>query len=393
MVGRGRTRDFTGRREYWRLILAGMNNAEASRAIGKHPRQGQRWKHEHDGRVPPGLFRSGRYLDADEPCRIADLLRERVSLRQIAGTLGRDVSTISREIKRNSSPTTGHYGPQLAQRLADSRLTRPRGGKLAENAELRTVIEQRLTQRWSPQQISRWLRQAFPQRPEMQVSHETIYQALYVQGRGSLRRELRTCPRTGRALRKRRGDHRRTRFADPPIMISERPAEVADRAVPGHWEGDLIIGEANHSAIGTLVERTTRYVLLLHLPDRYDAETVRDGLITAIGSLPDHLTRSLTWDQGAEMTRHQDFSIATGIPVYFCDPGAPWQRGSNENTNGLLRQYFPRGTDLSVHSAKHLRDVAKELNTRPRKTLNWTTPAATLDALISAEQTKCCDDP
>jgi len=393
MIGRGPVKDYAGRRQYWTCILAGMNTAEASRAIGKHPRHCLRWKQEHGGRVPPGTFRSGRYLDIDERCEIAVLRREGLSQRQIAARLGRDPSTISREITRNRSPTTGRYAPGVAQRLADSRLVRPPGGKIAGNAELQAMIAQHLTQRWSPHQISRWLKQTFPQRPEMQVCHETIYQALYVQGRGSLRRELRTCLRTGRAVRKRQGDHRRPRFADPPIMISERPAEVADRAVPGHWEGDLIIGKANRSAIGTLVERTTRYVLLVHLPDRYDAETVRDGLIATIGTLPDHLTRSLTWDQGAEMTRHQDFSIATGIPVYFCDPGSPWQRGSNENTNGLLRQYFPKGTDLSVHAATHLRAVANELNTRPRKTLDWTTPAAALNALLSAEQTTCCDDP
>jgi len=393
MGQRGRIKDVAGRREYWTLRLSGMNNAEASRAMGRHPRQGLRWKHEHGGRVPPGVFRSGRYLDLDERCAIADLLREGMSRRQIARRLGRSPSTISRELARNTSPTTGTYAPHLAQRLADGRLVRPTTSKIADNPPLRDLIEQGLASRWSPEQISRWLKQTSPERPELQVSHETIDQALSVQGRGALRRELRACLRTGRAMRKRRGDHRRPRFATPPILISERPAEAADRAVPGHWEGDLIIGQANRSAIGTLVERTTRYVLLVHLPDRYDAETVRDGLITAIGTLPDHLKRSLTWDQGAEMTHHHAFSIATGLPVYFCDPGAPWQRGSNENTNGLLRQYFPKGADLSVHSAAHLRDVAQELNGRPRKTLGWITPAAALDALLSAKQPLWCDDP
>ena len=393
MDGRGRRKDYDGRRQYWTLILGGMNNAEASRALGKHPRHCLRWKHEHGGRVPPGVFRSGRYLDFAERCTIADLLREGMSRRHIARHLGRDPSTISREIARNRSPQTNRYTPNVAQRLADGRLARPGTSKIADNPDLRDRIEHGLAQRWSPAQISRWLQATFPGQVEMQVSHETIYQALYVQGRGALRRELRSCLRTGRAIRKRRGDHRRPRFADPLLMISARPAEVADRAVPGHWEGDLIIGQANHSAIGTLVERTTRYVLLVHLPDRYNAEAVRDGLIAAIGTLPDQLARSLTWDQGSEMTRHHEFSIATGLPVYFCDPGAPWQRGSNEHTNGLLRQYFPKGTDLSVHSADHLRTVARELNGRPRQTLGWISPAAALDALLSAQMTPWCDDP
>ncbi len=393
MDGRGRTKDFAGRWQYWTLILAGMNNAQASRALGKHPRHTLRWLHEHEGRVPPGTFRSGRFLGFDERCEIADLRREGVSIRQIARQLGRAPSTISRELVRNRSSQTTRYTPNVAQRLADERLARPSTSKIDDNPTLRALIEQQLAQRWSPEQISRWLRATYPNQPELRVSHETIYQALYVQGRGALRRELRVCLRTGRARRKRQGDHRRPRFAEPPILISERPAEVADRAVPGHWEGDLIIGQANRSAIGTLVERTTRYVLLVHLPDRYDAETVRDGLITAIGTLPDQLTQSLTWDQGSEMTRHHEFSIATGIPVFFCDPASPWQRGSNENTNGLLRQYFPKGTDLSVHSADDLRAVARELNGRPRKTLGWISPAAALDAILSAEQTPCCDDP
>jgi len=370
-----------------------MNNAEASRALGKHPRHCLRWKHEHGGRVPPGVFRSGRYLDFAERCTIADLLREGMSRCQIARQLGRDPSTISRETARNRSPQTNRYTPNVAQRLADERLARPGTSKIADYPDLRDRIEHGLAQRWSPEQISRWLKATFPDQVEMQVCHETIYQALYVQGRGALRRELRSCLRTGRAIRKRRGDHRRPRFADPLLMISARPAEVADRAVPGHWEGDLIIDQANRSAIGTLVERTTRYVLLVHLPDRYDAEAVRDGLMTAIGTLPDQLKQSLTWDQGSEMTRHHEFSIATGLPVYFCDPGAPWQRGSNENTNGLLRQYFPKGTDRSVHSADHLRAVARELNGRPRKTLGWISPAAALDAVLSADMPPWCDDP
>jgi IS30 family transposase len=343
--------------------------------------------------VPPGTFGSARYLTIEERCTIPDLLREGVSRRQIAKQLGRDPSTISREVARNTSPQTGRYTANVAQRLADARLARPHPSKIADHAALLQRIEDRRAQRWSPEQISRWLKATFPTQPEMQVCHEMIYQALYVQGRGALRRDLRSCLRTGRARRKRCGDHPRPRFAEPPLLISERPPEVADRAVPGHWEGDLIIGQANRSAIGTLVERTTRYVLLVHLPELYDAPAVRDGLITAIRTLPVQLKQSLTWDQGSEMTRHHEFSIATGLPVYFCDPGSSWQRGSNENTNGLVRQYFPKGTDLSVHSAAHLQTVARELNERPRKTLGWISPAAALDTLLSTATTMECDDP
>jgi IS30 family transposase len=231
------------------------------------------------------------------------------------------------------------------------------------------------------------LAEEFPDRPEMRVSHETIYQSLYVQGRGALRRELAACLRTGRALRKprRMTSGRRERGGRIPDMvtISQRPAEAADRAVPGHWEGDLIIGKDGGSAIGTLVERSTRYCLLLHLPGGKDAISVRDAMITTIQTLPTHLRRSLTWDQGTEMARHTDITLATGLDIYFCDPHAPWQRGSNENTNGLLRQYFPKGTDLSIHDADHLAAVAAELNGRPRKTLGWRTPAEKLHQLLS----------
>ena len=228
------------------------------------------------------------------------------------------------------------------------------------------------------------LAKQFPDRPEMRVAHETIYQALYVQGRGQLRRELQKALRTGRARRRphRRGDQRNGRFAGPMLMISDRPPEVMDRAVPGHWEGDLLMGQFNRSAIGTLVERSTRYVMLLHLPDGHGPERVRDALVETVSTLPSHLARSLTWDQGTEMHRHAEFTVATNVPVYFCDPASPWQRGSNENTNGLLRQYFPKGTDLSAYSADELVTVAAELNSRPRKTLDWETPADRLDKLL-----------
>ena len=219
----------------------------------------------------------------------------------------------------------------------------------------------------------------------MNVSHETIYQALYLQGRGELRRELTRCLRTGRAVRKprRRPDQRQSRFIDPMLMISERPAEVADRAVPGHWEGDLIVGPGHLSAIGTLVERTTRFVLLVHLPVDHTAERMRDGLVATMATLPQQLRRSLTWDQGCEMSRHRDFTVATDMPVYFCDPASPWQRGSNENTNGLLRQFFPKGKDLRQFTAQDLLEVAHLMNTRPRKTLGWETPAQRLAELLT----------
>ena len=247
------------------------------------------------------------------------------------------------------------------------------------------MVQQLLDRWWSPEQICHELRCRFPGQPERHLVPETIYQAIYVQGRGGLRRELHRALRTGRAMRRpRRGS---TALPDGTIpgmvMISERPAEVADRAVPGHWEGDLIVGASHGSVIGTLVERSTRYVMLLHLPDGGNAAAVRDALITTLGTLPTQLRRSLTWDQGKEMARHREFSLATDIAVYFCDPHSPWQRGSNENTNGLLRQYFPKGTNLSVHTAADLAAVAAELNTRPRKTLNWATPAERLDNLLA----------
>ena len=242
-----------------------------------------------------------------------------------------------------------------------------------------------LERKYSPQQIAQRLRIEYPNDPEMWVSHETIYQSLFVQGRGTVRKELHRCLRSGRAVRRPQGRGRvqgRGRIPNM-VMISARPAEIEDRAVPGHWEGDLLIGKQNRSAIGTLVERSTRYVLLCRLPNGYSAEAVRDAITKRIKTLPTQLHQSLTWDQGTEMADHVRFTINTGIQVYFCDPHSPWQRGSNENTNGLLRQYFPKGTDLSIHSQARLNSVARELNGRPRQTLNWMTPSEKLAELIA----------
>ena len=249
---------------------------------------------------------------------------------------------------------------------------------------LREFVQDGLRRRWSPEQVCHALIQDHPGDLEMRVSPETIYQALYLQARGGLRQEVATALRTGRTRRKPHRDpaQRTARFVDPMVMIAERPAEVEDRAVPGHWEGDLIVGSASQSAIATLVERSTRYVMLVHLPGGHSAEEVRDGLVATMSTLPAHLRGSLTWDQGTEMAAHRSFSIATDMPVYFCDPHSPWQRGSNENTNGLLRQYFPKGTDLSVHGPEDLEHVAQELNGRPRKTLDWDTPAERLRDLL-----------
>jgi IS30 family transposase len=380
---------------YRRLMSQGMSNSAACRIVGVARRTGNYWRYGRkqvirEGRVvfyPPVVDGPAsidpRFLSLDERLIIADCLREGHSIRAIARELGRSPSTISREIRRNGDRRQG-YRPHRAHRGAAERRARPKRGKLVDNPELRIFVQRKLEKRWSPEQISRSLPKLFPDRPEMRVAHETIYQALYVQGRGELRRELTRALRTGRALRKhrRRPDQRQGRF-EPMVMISDRPAEIADRAVPGHWEGDLLLGPDNRSAIGTLVERSTRYVMLVHLPGCHDAESVRDALIHTVAQLPAHLTRSLTWDQGSEMGRHHEFTVATNIPVYFCDPASPWQRGTNENTNGLLRQYFPKGTNLAGHTPKALAAVAAELNSRPRKTLDWETPAERLHRLLT----------
>ncbi|WP_416903347.1 IS30 family transposase [Micromonospora echinospora] len=360
--------------------------------VGVSRRTGHRWRFGRPSRAGREVSspvrsesRSGRFLSVDERIVIADLWRAGRSVRSIAAELGRDPSTVSREVRRNAHPGSGDYRPHAAQARADARRARPKTGKLAVNPRLRQAVQDGLDRRWSPEQIVRRLRRDFPDQPGMHVTHETIYQALYIQGRGELRRELTRALRTGRAGRRPRrpAGQRQPRFTAPMVMISDRPAEVDDRAVPGHWEGDLIIGKDNASAIGTLVERTTRYVLLTHLGRGRTAEHVRDALLTTIATLPTHLKRSLTWDQGAEMALHHQFSTTADMPVYFCDPHSPWQRGSNENTNGLLRQYFPKGTDLTTHSPEHLAAVAAELNGRPRKTLGWDTPAERLAKLLT----------
>jgi IS30 family transposase len=391
----GRKKLVREREEYLRLVREGLSNRQACEVVGINSRTGKRWRNgrNRSGRskgappvtavVPP--VGPSRFLVEADRIHIADRLREMTPIRVIAAELGRSPSTISREIRRNRHPVNGQYRPHAAQARADARRPRPKQGKIGANPELRQVIQGWLELEWSPEQISQSLLVRFPARPEMQVSHEAIYQALYVQGRGELRRELTRALRTGRARRlpHRRPDQRQQRFTAPMVMISERPAEAEDRAVPGHWEGDLIIGKNQASQIGTLVERATRYVLLVHLPTNRDAATVRDALAATMSTLPAELRRSLTWDQGSEMGLHHQFSVTADLPVYFCDPHSPWQRGSNENTNGLLRQYFPKGTDLSTHSAEHLTHVAARLNGRPRKTLGWETPAERLAKLLA----------
>ena len=370
---------------FWEGIRSGLGVQEAGAAAGVGPVKAFAWFKQAGGVKGNGPRPAeGRYLSVAEREEIAVGLAAGESRREIAERLGRSPSTISREIRRNSRGP-GQYRALAAQGQAQHRARRPKTAKLAGNAELRGLVAGRLEEFWSPEQVSAWLRRQFPGRPEMQVSHETIYQSVYVQGRGALRRELAACLRTGRALRKpRRKDGERRGRIPGMVMISERPAEVADRAVPGHWEGDLIAGTRSRSAIGTLVERSTRFVLLLHLPDGHGADRVAEAMTQAMAGLPAQLRRSLTWDQGSEMTSHAQIAAATDLEIYFCDPHSPWQRGSNENTNGLLRQYFPKGTDLSVHSRGHLEQVAAELNARPRKTLGWKTPAEALDQVLAA---------
>jgi IS30 family transposase len=425
--------------KFWAAIAAGAKTEDAVTAAGVSSPVGFRW-FRHAGGVNPCLpaVVSGRYLSFPEREEIAILKAKGLGVRAIAREIGRDPSTISRELRRNASTRTWKldYKASIAQWHAERRARRPKVAKLVANDALREYVQDRLAgvvvdadgraagpdgpawkgrnkphrkdrrwvQGWSPEQISQRLRVDFPDNEAMRISHEAIYQALYVESRGALRRELVACLRTGRALRVPRSRTRQQAWAHvtPDVLISERPAEADDRAVPGHWEGDLVIG-LERSAIGTLVERTTRFTMLIHLPREdgyrhkhtvkngpalagYGAITMKNALSTSMSTLPAQLRRSLTWDRGKELSAHAAFTVETGIPVFFADPHSPWQRGTNENTNGLLRQYFPKGTDLARWNADDLAAVAAALNSRPRKTLGWKTPAEALDEHLRSLQ-------
>lgn len=424
-------------RAFWRLIAAGVTTEDAAAAVGVSGPVGVRWFRHAGGMSPISLDEpTGRYLSFAEREEIAVLKAQDHGVREIARRIGRDPSTISRELRRNAATRSSQIGYRagVAQWKAQQAAKRPKTAKLAANPRLRAYVEHRLAGvvtdadgrpiagpnvpwagrrhgrrqdrrwgvAWSPEQISHRLKIDFPDDESMRISPETIYQSLYVQGRGALRRELTACLRTGRALREPRARTSRSgrTFVTEDVKISQRPAEAADRSVPGHWEGDLIIG-LEKSAIGTLVERSSRYTMLLHLPRMeafgqtpyvkngpaiagHGAAAVRDAITAQIGALPEQLKRSLTWDQGGELAQHVQLKIDTGIEVYFCDPHSPWQRPSNENTNGLLRQYFPKGTDLSRWSEEELAAVATALNGRPRKVLGWRTPAEVYQQQLSS---------
>ena len=423
---------------FWQAITRGLSSEEAAVSCGVWPPVGGHWFREGGGMPPISLApRSARYLSFAEREEIAILSAQGAGVRDIARRLRRAPSTVSRELRRNAATRSGGlaYRASAAQWHRARRAKRPKIATLAANDRLRSYAQDRLAgtvraengrpvpgpnvgswsgrrhgrrqdrhwaMSWSPQQIAHRLRLEYPDDESMRVSPEAIYRALYIQGRGALRRELTACWRTGRALRVPRA-RRRDRgkaFVGPDILISERPAEAEDRAVPGHWEGDLIIGLGS-SAIGTLVERTTRFTMLLHLPRMAErgrlrvkngpalaghGAEARDALTSTIATLPEQLRRSLTWDQGAEMAQHAQLRIDSGLHVFFCDPRSPWQRGTNENTNGLLRQYFPKGTDLSRHSACDIAAVAATLNRRPRKTLGWRTPSEVFNELLRSHQ-------
>jgi IS30 family transposase len=437
--GRPQVNQRQTRKVYWELIEAGLSSEDAAQVCGVSQPVGTRWFRDAGGMSPTNLVPlSGRYLSMDEREEIALLGAQNFGVREIARRLERSPSTISRELRRNAASRAGalQYRATVAQWKAEKSARRPKAAKLAQNERLKAYVQERLAgtvldargkkiagpkvpwkgrrhgrradrrwgTSWSPEQISQRLRLDFPDDASMRVSHEAIYQALYIQGRGALQRELCACLRTGRALRvpSARTRQRGKQFITPELMISERGPEVADRAVPGHWEGDLIIG-LNSSAIGTLVERMTRFTMLLHLPPMaghttgarikngpasagHGAEAVRDAIAAKITTLPQQLSKSLTWDQGAEMAQHAQLRIETGLAIYFCDPRSPWQRGTNENTNGLLRQYFPKGTDISRYRERELDAVAAALNGRPRKSLGWRTPAEALNGLLSDAQ-------
>ncbi len=359
----------------WRLAAISREIGCTAQMVGLMVRDGR-----HGLGVPfHWTPRPGALTIADRELILLGLGRGE-SLRAIAKSLGRAPSTICREVNANGGRED--YSAWHGHQRARDQARRPKPCKL-RRGRLLSEVARRLEQLWSPQEISQRLALDFPDDPEMRVSHETIYQSLFVQGRGELRRELARCLRSGRTARKPRGRVEKRGRIPGMVMLSERPAEAADRAVPGHWEGDLILGEGGRSAVGTLVERTTRLVLLLHLPEGRSADCVEVAMRKSIKTLPAELRRSITWDQGAEMANHVSFTVATGIPIYFCDPHAPWQRGSNENTNGLLRQYLPKGSDLSKVSAAELARIQRSLNERPRKTLGYLTPSEKFTEVVA----------
>jgi transposase, IS30 family len=363
------------RETIWDMREAGVPVKRIAKHLDRQNSSLRRFIADHGGTRPSPRERSELRLSLEDREEISRGLAAGLSMRAIAAGLERSPSTICREVNANGGRRK--YRALQADRGAQKRALRPKRAKLSQCRRLRGAVERKLEALWSPQQISSWLAEAYPDNPEMQVSHETIYQSLFVQGRGALRKELHTCLRTGRAMRRAKAYTKRgvgQGQLSNMVMISERPAEVEDRAVPGHWEGDLIFGR-KMTSIGTLVERHSRYVILLKLPNGHGAEAVRKAMTKRILTLPAQLRRSITWDQGKEMAEHVQFTVDTGVQVYFCDPKSPWQRGSNENTNGLLRQYLPKSSDLSQCTQRELDAIARSLNTRPRQTLGWMTPS------------------
>ena len=367
----------------WELRAEGHSSRAIGRKLGLRPQYVSLCVALTGGVRPAARTRSQRCLTKAEREEISRGLARGDGFRAIGSQIGRCHTAVSREVNRNGG--RARYRAEHAEAAAWDRARRPKPSKLALNPALRELVEEKLELRWSPQQVSQWLRRTYGDDESMQVSHETIYLSLFVQSRGALRRELTAHLRSGRLTRRaraHRSNHQGQGQIPNRIMISERPAEVEDRAVPGHWEGDLLLGKLP-TAIATLVERSTRYCQLVELPEGQSAEAVRDALVKSISSLPKQLRRSLTWDQGKEMLQHAQFTIDSGVQVYFCDPKSPWQRGTNENTNGLLRQYFPRRSDMSGLTQERLDAVAAELNGRPRQTLDWMSPAERLAQLLS----------
>jgi IS30 family transposase len=373
---------------FWSFYRLGLSPEDAAMEAGVGTGSGRRWVRARGGVAPAAAVSSGRFLSLEERIEIQSGLAAGVSLREIARRLGRAPSTVSREVQRHASYRRSRYSALKADSRAWEGARRPKPRKLACDDRLAAAVTAGLQRRWSPREISERLALDFPDDPGMRISHEAIYQSLFMLGRGGLRQELTRALRSGKAMRRphRRVGERRGRIPGM-VMITERDAEADDRAVPGHWEGDLIIGKDTGSAIGTLVERTTRFTFLLHLPGDHTAATVRDAVVTKIATLPAELRRSLTWDQGSEMSQHAQIAIDADIDVFFCDPASPWQRGTNENTNGLLRQYFPKGTDLSVFTPEDLQAIQDEFNDRPRAVLGYRKPHEVIADLLLPSQT------